>query len=116
LDVATGRGGFIDTLIKTLKAYDSFVGIDYYPSNESREGMESAKRRFAGKPVQFLEMNAESLGFEDESFDTVCISHSLHHLASIDKVMTEMKRVLKKGGNFILQRSTATEIKRRHRK
>lgn len=103
LDVATGSGGFISTLIKTLKAYDSFVGIDYYPSDEAKEDMESARKRFEGKPVQFLQMNAESLEFEDESFDTVCISHSLHHLANIDKVMTEMNRVLKKGGNFILR-------------
>ena len=103
LDVGTGRGGFIDTLIKTLKAYDSFVGIDYCPSDESKKDMESARNRFEGKPVQFLQMNAENLEFEDESFDTVCISHSLHHLANIDRVMTEMKRVLRKGGNFILQ-------------
>ena len=103
LDVATAQGGFIDTLIKTLKAYDSFVGIDYCPSDKSKEHMESAKKRLEGKAVQFLQMNGENLRFEDESFDTVCISHSLHHLASIDKVMTEMKRVLKKGGNFILQ-------------
>jgi len=103
LDVGTGSGGFISTLIKTLKAYDSFVGIDYYPSDESKRDMESAKKRFEGKPVQFLHMNAENLEFEDESFDTVSISHSLHHLANIDRVMTEMKRVLRKGGNFILQ-------------
>ena len=103
LDVATAQGGFIDTLIKTLKAYDSFVGIDYCPSDRSKKDMGSAKKRFEGKAVQFLQMNAENLRFKDESFDTVCISHSLHHLASIDKVMTEMKRVLKKGGNFILQ-------------
>ncbi len=103
LDVGTARGGFIDTLIKTLKAYDSFVGIDYCPSGESREDMESAEKRFEGKAVQFLQMNAENLRFEDESFDTVCISHALHHLAGINMVVTEMKRVLKKGGNFILQ-------------
>jgi ubiquinone/menaquinone biosynthesis C-methylase UbiE len=103
LDVGTARGGFIDTLIKTLKAYESFIGIDYCPSDESKKNMKSAKKRFEGKPVQFLQMNAENLEFEDESFDTVCISHSLHHLANINQVMTEMKRVLKKGGNFILQ-------------
>jgi ubiquinone/menaquinone biosynthesis C-methylase UbiE len=103
LDVATARGGFIDTLIKTLKSYDSFVGIDYCPSDESKKGMESARKRFEGEPVQLLQMNAENLEFEDESFNTVCISHSLHHLANIDRVMAEMKRVLKKGGNFILQ-------------
>jgi len=103
LDVGTAGGGFIDTLIKTLKAYDSFVGIDYCPSDKSKKDMEAAGKRLEGRTVQFLQMNAENLGFEDESFDTVCISHSLHHLASIDRVMTEMKRVLKKGGNFILQ-------------
>jgi ubiquinone/menaquinone biosynthesis C-methylase UbiE len=103
LDVATGRGGFIDTLMKTLKNYDSFVGIDYCPSPESEKHMESAMKRFEGKPVRFFKMNAEKLEFENESFDTVCMSHSLHHLARIDKVLTEMKRVLKNGGNFILQ-------------
>ena len=103
LDVATGDGKFIDTLMKTLKDYDSFVGIDYCASDESRKHMESAKKRFEGKPVRFFEMNAESLKFQDSSFDTVCISYSLHHLANIDKVLTEMKRVLKNGGNFILQ-------------
>jgi ubiquinone/menaquinone biosynthesis C-methylase UbiE len=105
LDVGTDKGGFIDTLIKTLKAYDSFIGIDYCPSDKSKKDMESAKKRFEGKGVQFIQMNAESLEFEDESFDTVCISHALHHLANINKVMTEMKRVLKKGGRFILQES-----------
>jgi SAM-dependent methyltransferase len=103
LDVATGRGGFIDTMMKTVKDYDSFVGIDYCPSPESEKQMESAKKRFEGKPVQFFKMNAENLKFEDESFDTVCMSHSLHHLANIGKVLAEMKRVVKKGGNFILQ-------------
>jgi SAM-dependent methyltransferase len=48
-------------------------------------------------------MNAENLQFEDESFDSVCMSNSLHHLANINRVLNEMKRVLKKGGNFILQ-------------
>jgi len=103
LDVGTGRGGFINALIKTLRAYDSFVGIDYFRSDESEKDMESARKRFEGKPVQFLQMNAENLEFEDESFDTVCISHSLHHLANIDRVMTEMKRVLRNSGNFILR-------------
>jgi ubiquinone/menaquinone biosynthesis C-methylase UbiE len=105
LDVGTDKGGFIDTLIKTLKAYDSFLGIDYCPSDKSKKDMESAKKRFEGRAVQLLEMNAESLEFEDESFDTVCMSHALHHLAGISKVMVEIKRVLRKGGNFILQES-----------
>ena len=103
LDVATARGGFIDTLMKTLKNYDSFVGIDCCASAISKKEMESAKKRFEGKAVRFFEMNAENMKFEDGSFDTVCMSHSLHHLGEIDRVLAEMKRVLKIGGNFILQ-------------
>ena len=102
LDVGTGDGNFIRTLMKTLKDYDSFVGIDYCPSVESREEMESAKKSFKGKLVQLIQMDAEDLQFEDESFDTVCIAYTLHHLAHIDRVLVEMMRVLKNGGNFIL--------------
>jgi len=98
LDVATGSGDFINTLMKMLKDYDSFIGID-----TSVKDLESAKKRFEGKPVRFLEMNAENLQFENGSFDTVCMSHSLHHLGNINRVLAEMKRVLKSGGNFILQ-------------
>jgi len=105
LDVGTAGGDFIDILMRTLKDYDSFVGIDYCLSARSRKEFESARKRFEGRPVRLIEMNAENLKekFEDGSFGTVCISYSLHHLANVDKVLAEMKRVLEKGGNFILQ-------------
>jgi len=98
LDVATGSGDFIDTLMKTLKDYDSFVGIDI-----SRKDLKSAKKRFRDKPVKLIEMNAESLEFDDNSFDTVCMAFSLHHLERTDKVLAEMRRVLNPGGNLIIQ-------------
>ncbi|MHA2298877.1 MAG: class I SAM-dependent methyltransferase [Candidatus Hodarchaeales archaeon] len=100
LDVATQRGGFIDTLMKALKDYGTFTGIDI-----SKKDLEKAKKEFTGKPVKIIEMNAEELSFSDNSFDTVSISHSLHHLDSINRVLAEMKRVLKPGGHFILQES-----------
>jgi ubiquinone/menaquinone biosynthesis C-methylase UbiE len=98
LDVATGFGDFINTLMKMLKNYDYFVGIEI-----SGRDLESAKKRFEGLPVEFLEMDAGYLKFEDNSFDTVCISYSLHHLENIDRVLAEMKRVLKPDGYFVVQ-------------
>jgi ubiquinone/menaquinone biosynthesis C-methylase UbiE len=50
LDVATGSGDFINTLMKMLKSYDGFVGVDI-----SVKDLESAKKRFKAKPVQFIE-------------------------------------------------------------
>jgi len=98
LDVATGSGDFIDTLMKALKNYDCFVGIDI-----SKKDLESAEKRFRDRPVRLMEMNAESLEFEDNSFDTASMAYSLHHLVRIDKVLAEMDRVLKPGGNLIIQ-------------
>jgi len=96
LDVATESGDFILTLMKILKCYNSFIGIDI-----SKEKWDPKK--FEDKPVKFIEMNAEKLEFDDKTFDIVTISHSLHHLVNIDKVLTEVNRVLKSGGTFILQ-------------
>lgn len=96
LDVATQSGNFILTLIDLLLDYDSFIGIDISKK-------EWNEKRFTNYPVEFLEMNAESLEFEASTFDTVCISHSMHHLSSIEKVFAEMKRVLRPNGHFILQ-------------
>ena len=98
LDVATGTGDLINTLMKTLKNYDSFIGIDI-----SKKDLETAQKRFKDQPVELLEMNAESLEFSDNSFDTVSMAYSLHHLDKIDKVLAEMQRVLKPGGNLIIQ-------------
>jgi ubiquinone/menaquinone biosynthesis C-methylase UbiE len=98
LDVATGPGDFIQTLMNALKSYESFVGIDILKND-----LDSAKKRLKKQPVELLEMNAESMQFSDNSFDTVCMAYSLHHLVSIKKVLVEMLRVLKPGGNLLVQ-------------
>ena len=103
LDVASGQGGFIDTLMNTLKDYECFIGIDNGASQDSEEEMRDGRVHFKGKPVEILWMNGEDIGFGDGSFDTVCISYALHHLDDVNAVLTEMKRVLKPGGRFIIQ-------------
>ena len=62
LDVATSDGDFVGTLMKSLKGYGSFVGID----NSAKE-IEAAKKRFKGQPIDILKMDAEALRFEDAS-------------------------------------------------
>jgi ubiquinone/menaquinone biosynthesis C-methylase UbiE len=96
LDVATESGDFILTLMKILKGEASFVGVDI-----SKKKWDPKK--FEKMPVEFMEMNAENLEFEDNAFDLVSISYSLHHLENIDKVLAETKRVLKPDGYIIIQ-------------
>ncbi|MHA1925897.1 MAG: class I SAM-dependent methyltransferase, partial [Candidatus Thorarchaeota archaeon] len=98
LDVGTQEGDFINTLMKTLRGYNSFVGIDISPDD-----LKKAREQFKDDSVDLMEMNAETMSFPDNHFDTVCISYSIHHVENIDTVLAEMHRVLKPGGNFIIQ-------------
>lgn len=98
LDVGTQHGDFISVMMKSMKDYDAFVGIDI-----SEEDLEKARKEVIADSVEFKLMNGEELKFEDDAFDTVSISHSLHHLANIDTVLGEMLRVLKPDGYLILQ-------------
>jgi ubiquinone/menaquinone biosynthesis C-methylase UbiE len=97
LDVGTGNGNFARTLIENLKDYSEMVGVD---TNE--RVLNAARENFKQENVHFLMMDAERLDFPDASFDTVCIANSLHHLANPSQVLSEMKRVLKPGGIFII--------------
>jgi ubiquinone/menaquinone biosynthesis C-methylase UbiE len=97
LDIATHEGGFIQILMENLKSYTEILGIDI-----SESAIEIAQRTFDQKNIQFIQMDAGQLSFEDESFDTVSISASLHHLADIPQVLAEAKRVLKTGGHLII--------------
>lgn len=92
LDVGTGVGNFISNL-ELLKDYKKIVGID-----NSREMLERAKNNFDKENIEFVLMDAENLNYEDNTFDMVSLSNSLHHLAEIDIVLNEMKRVLKSEG------------------
>lgn len=97
LDVATGEGWFASFLAENLADYDSITGVDV-----SERNIEGARERCTAERVTFEAMDGKHLTFPDNSFDTVAISYSLHHLDDVDAVLDEMKRVLKPGGLFVV--------------
>jgi len=98
LDVATGHGGFIPALQQWFPNAKSFTGIDAMP-----KAIEHAKLENGNLPkTEFSVMDAHHLTFDDESFDVVSISNSIHHLDAPEKALQEMVRVLKKGGLLLV--------------
>jgi ubiquinone/menaquinone biosynthesis C-methylase UbiE len=97
LDVATGGGGFITYLVETLKDYTQITGID---SNESR--LEAARKAHPQDNIHFQCMDATRMDFPDNHFDTVCMANSMHHMAQLADVLSEMMRVCKPGGTIII--------------
>ena len=61
-------------------------------------------KRYAGTNVEVVAGSAASVGFPDESFDTVATCTMLHHVptrALQDRILAEAFRVLRPGGAFI---------------
>lgn len=97
LDAATGKGEFINTLKQYLKSFTRIIGVD-----SSEKSVAYAQKVFPENNVEIYRMNLEDLQYDNGYFDTVCTSNSLHHFKNPDLVFSQMLRVLRKDGNFIL--------------
>jgi len=54
-----------------------------------------------GRNFKFEQIDAQSIPYADETFDIVIANHMLYHVPDRSKALTEIKRVLKKGGHLI---------------
>ncbi len=97
MEVATGSGGFVTFLMENLKDYTEITGID---CNE--RPLEAARKSHGQENIHFQRMDAARMDFPDCHFDTVSIANSLHHMSDLTGVLSEMMRVCKPGGHFII--------------
>jgi ubiquinone/menaquinone biosynthesis C-methylase UbiE len=80
-----------------LPASTSYVGIDPDPFMIARANRNAAAR---GLDLELHEVAAESLPFEDGSFDTVFTTLTFCTVADVPRALAEVKRVLAPGGEF----------------
>jgi demethylmenaquinone methyltransferase / 2-methoxy-6-polyprenyl-1,4-benzoquinol methylase len=97
LDVASGTGA---VAIELARRYGcSVVGID-----QSAEMLAAGRRRVAaadvGELVRLEQGQAESLPFEDESFDAVTFTYLLRYVDDPAATLRELARVLRPGGRL----------------
>ncbi len=94
LDVGCGRGGNCSYLARYTNA-KKIVGLDF-----CAESIEFCKRTHQYDRVSFQQGDAQSLPFDDESFDFVINIESSHCYPDINRFYQEAGRVLKKSGTF----------------
>jgi phosphatidylethanolamine/phosphatidyl-N-methylethanolamine N-methyltransferase len=104
LEVGVGTGLSLPAYAKQLE----IVGIDLSP-----EMLEKARERVAQEGLTnvtaLLEMDASALSFEDASFDTVVAMYVMTVVPDPEKVMRELSRVCRPGGDVILVNHFSSE-------
>lgn len=100
LDMAGGTGDIAERIINQSHGYAQVTVADIN-ADMLRVGSERSKKwRFPSK-VQFVEANAETLPFEDESFDAYTIAFGIRNVPRIGLALSEAHRVLKPGGRLL---------------
>jgi len=98
LEIGTGRGHMSITLAK--EGY-RFVSVD-----KDEEALKIASLNLAYKnllsQVAFYIMDANFLLFKDNSFNNIVCVDMFHHISNIEKIISEMDRVLNINGKLIL--------------
>jgi ubiquinone/menaquinone biosynthesis C-methylase UbiE len=97
LDIGTGSGEFIKRIAPFFCSETRIVGID-----PNEEALKDARNSIDLPNVEFLRMEGEALDFDDQTFDLVCLSNAMHHLASPMKTLSEMRRIVKPGGYLLI--------------
>lgn len=93
LDLGCGSGATVAYLMEKHKV--RAVGID-----PSEKLLSQAKRRCP--QAEFILGKGDSLPFADGSFDVVFAECTLSLMEDIDSVLDKVRRVLKKGGHFVV--------------
>lgn len=100
LDIATGTGDLAIKFAEKSNA-NKIIGLDI------SEGMltvarKKVKNTSLEEKVKFIKGDSETLPFEDNSFDAITVSFGIRNFENLEKGLSEIYRVLKTGGLFII--------------
>ena len=100
LDVAGGTGDITFRVLDAAHA-DSTATVFDINGDMLGVGRDRCPPRF-GDRITFVQGNAESLPFEDKSFDVYTIAFGIRNVPRIDEALKEAYRVLRHGGRLLV--------------
>jgi len=96
LDIGMGRGASLFAAINKIGENGHAIGIDISETMVNETYKDILKQHI--KNVQVIKMNAESLDFDDNSFDNVICGFGIGYLLFSDNKLNDVLRVLRKDG------------------
>ncbi|TCP59348.1 demethylmenaquinone methyltransferase/2-methoxy-6-polyprenyl-1,4-benzoquinol methylase [Tumebacillus sp. BK434] len=100
IDVCAGTGDWTVALAEQIGAEGKVVGLDF--SQEMlKYSYPKIEKAGVGKQASMIYGNAMDLPYEDNTFDHSTIGFALRNVPDIRKVLSEMMRVVKPGGQVV---------------
>lgn len=99
LDVCTGTGDWALALAEAVGDKGNVIGLDF--SENMLKVAEEKLAKTSLKNVSFINGDAMDLPFPDNSFDYVTIGFGLRNVPDYKRVLKEMHRVCKPGGQVV---------------
>ena len=96
LELGCGTGELWKSNLNSINKMKQLIITDF-----SNDMVETTKLVIGNRDnVNYERMDIQNISFENETFDIVIANMLLHHVNDIDKAISEVNRVLKKGGIF----------------
>ena len=108
LDIATGTGDLALMMSQLNPA--KIVGLDISEGMLEVGKQKISKANLSDK-IEMVVGDSEIMPFDDNTFDAISVSFGVRNFANLDKGLTEIRRVLKPNGTFvILETSNPTKF------
>ena len=108
LDIATGTGDL--ALMMSQLNPTKIVGLDISEGMLEVGKQKISKANLSDK-IEMVVGDSENMPFDDNTFDAITVSFGVRNFANLDKGLTEIRRVLKPNGTFvILETSNPTKF------
>ena len=106
LDIATGTGDL--AILLSQSGAKKIIGVDI-----SQGMLDVGKKKVAEKKltdrIELMLGDSEALPFDDNSFDAITVGFGIRNFETLEKGLTEILRVLKPGGIFVILETSVPE-------
>lgn len=104
LELGCGTG----VLWKSL--YNNFKDVDIYLTDRSENMIKKSKENLSKFDINYAMVDYHQIPFNNNNFDIVISNHNLYHAENIEKVLKEIKIVLKPKGIFSCTTNTENHL------
>ncbi len=111
LDIGTGTGVFLPFIFSRIGKNGHVIALDI-----AEEMLKKAKIKYSGDNIDYIQADVQSIPLHEGMFDVIICYSSFPHFQDKLRALSEMKRVLKNGGElFICHTSCRSTINDIHR-